>query len=211
VSEGRYDIPPDQYAATLREMLRHENELTNHRLMWLLIGQGFIANAYISIQGTGGPVKLVLPVIGILLTLSAFFLLYKSYQARGYIEFLGHKAKLGALPEECLPLKGWPRARIRDWWIDAWFCPWLAKGADVLEPWLFLPCVFMFTWTAGFLHGLGIPDTFTVLLAATLTATVFTTYCIVMVWMQQKELEHSEETPTFRQIEGGRDKFTGNG
>jgi hypothetical protein len=141
-----HDIPPEKYASVLRAMLRHENDLTNHRLMWLLVGQGFIANAYISAGSANRSSRLALPLVGILLTLSAFLLLYKSYQARRYLEFLGHRAKQGTLPEEFLPLKGWPRRRIQGWWKDKWFSAWLAKISDLFEPWLFLPAVFMFTW-----------------------------------------------------------------
>jgi hypothetical protein len=199
-----YDIPPEQYAATLREMLRHENDLTNHRIMWLLIGQGFIANAFVSVDSGNASLRLVLPLVGILLTLSAFLLLYKSYQARGYLEFLGQKAKRGTLQEEYLPLKGWPRRRIPDWWKDTWFCPWLGKTADLLEPWLLLPCVFMFTWAAGFLHSLGTLETYiAVLLSAVLTGAVFSVFCIVMVWIQRKDLEHTEERIRFSKIAGG--------
>ena len=107
-----HDVPPQKYASLLRAMLRHENELTNHRLMWLLVGQGFIANAYVSADSANRPLRLAIPLVGILLTLSAFLLLYKSYQARGYIEFLGRRAKEGTLEEEYLPLKGWPKRRI---------------------------------------------------------------------------------------------------
>jgi hypothetical protein len=32
----------------ISELLRHENNLTNHRIKWLLIGQGFIANAFVT-------------------------------------------------------------------------------------------------------------------------------------------------------------------
>lgn len=38
-----YDVRPEQYPTVIREMIRHENDLTNHRIMWLLVGQGFIA------------------------------------------------------------------------------------------------------------------------------------------------------------------------
>jgi len=72
-----YDIPQDQYATALRELLRHENDLTNHRIMWLLIGQGFIANAFVTTNGSVS-MKLGLQVVGIVLTLSAFVMLYKA-------------------------------------------------------------------------------------------------------------------------------------
>src|SRR5438045_4503552 len=41
-----HDVAPGQYATVIREMIRHENEVTNHRIMWLLVVQGLIANAY---------------------------------------------------------------------------------------------------------------------------------------------------------------------
>ena len=48
MSDVMYDVRQDQYPTVIREMIRHENDLTNHRIMWLLVGQGFIANAYVS-------------------------------------------------------------------------------------------------------------------------------------------------------------------
>ena len=42
------DVEPHLYATVIREKIRHENDVTNHRIMWLLIGQGLIANAYVS-------------------------------------------------------------------------------------------------------------------------------------------------------------------
>ena len=135
-----YDVPKEQYVTVIREMIRHENDLTNHRTMWLLIVQGLLANAYVAARGgEGRPVILMLSLVGILVTLSAFVMLYKSYQARGYLHFLGQEAKQGRLQEEYLPLDGWPKKRIKGWWRDVWVCPWLAQISDALEPWLFLP------------------------------------------------------------------------
>jgi len=200
-----HDIAPEKYASLLRAMLRHENELTNHRLMWLLVGQGFIANAYVSADSETRSLRLAIPIVGVLLTLSAFLLLYKSYQARGYIEFLGRRAKEGTLEEEFLPLKGWPKRRIQGWWKEMWFTPWLAKVSDVFEPWLFLPAVFMFTWVIGFLQSLGNLATYVDLLLATaITAATFSVYCVVMVWAQEKDLERTEERLRLSKIEGRR-------
>ncbi|MCK7481118.1 MAG: hypothetical protein M0C28_30890 [Candidatus Moduliflexus flocculans] len=38
-------------------------------------------------------------------------MLYKSYRARGYLLFLGQQAKQGTLPEQHLPLMGWPEKK----------------------------------------------------------------------------------------------------
>src|SRR3974377_2131383 len=98
-SRNMCDVEPQQYATLIREMIRHENDVTNHRIMWLLIGQGLIANAYVGAGAQREDVVATLAVVGILVTLSAFVILYKSYQARGYLEFLGEHAKDGSLQE----------------------------------------------------------------------------------------------------------------
>jgi hypothetical protein len=177
-----YDVRPEQYATIIREMLRHENDLTNHRIMWLLIGQGFIANAFISAgrerAAMGGP----LAALGLFLSLSAFVMLYRSYQARGYLSFLGQRAKQGRLREEDLPIIGWPPHRIRGWSREVWAHPWIAKTSDVLEPWLFLPYCFLLLWLAGLLRTftelrLGV----VLILASLLSVIVFMVSCGAMV------------------------------
>jgi hypothetical protein len=140
------DVPPDKYLTIIREMIRHENDVTNHRIMWLLIGQGFIANAYASARPGSASADFLLPLVGILVTLSAFRALYHSYQARGYLLFLAMKAQEGSLKEEQLPFVGWPRNRIPDWWKRVWISPCLAQKRDLLDPWIFLPYVFMVMW-----------------------------------------------------------------
>jgi len=141
------DVDPRIYTTVLREMIRHENDLTNHRIMWLLIGQGLIANAYVGLAGGARSVADAMATVGILLTLSTYLILYKSYHARGYLEFLGEAAKTGTLPEPLLPLLGWPARRVKDWRKKVWVCAWLGTPADLLEPYLFLPTVLMQAWT----------------------------------------------------------------
>jgi len=43
-----HDVDPRLYTTVIREMIRHENDVTNHRIMWLLIVQGLIANAAVT-------------------------------------------------------------------------------------------------------------------------------------------------------------------
>ena len=141
-----YDVEQRLYTTVIREMIRHENDVTNHRIMWLLIGQGLIANAYVSAGADKeGIISMVGPV-GILVTLSAFIILYKSYHARGYLLFLGSEAKAGTLREDALPLSGWPRTRIKGWWRRVWMCPWLSQPGDLLEPYMFLPSLLILAW-----------------------------------------------------------------
>jgi hypothetical protein len=33
-----YDVRQDLYPTVIREMIRHENDVTNHSIMWLLVG-----------------------------------------------------------------------------------------------------------------------------------------------------------------------------
>jgi hypothetical protein len=141
-----YDVRPEQYATVIRELIRHENDVTNHRIMWLLVVQGLLVNAYVGVredlEAANG-----ITVAGILVTLSAFVMLYKSYQARGYLHFLGTEAKRGKLQEQYLRLDGWPKKRIKHWRRNVWICPWLERVADLLEPYLSLPILIVSAWT----------------------------------------------------------------
>lgn len=62
-----YDVELRQYATVIREMIRHENDVTNHRIMWLLIAQGLIANAYVSAPRSVNLIAM-LSLVGILVT-----------------------------------------------------------------------------------------------------------------------------------------------
>ena len=64
-----YEVRQEQYTSVIREMIRHEGDVTNHRIMWLLVGQGFIANAYVSVKPQGETVFSMLSFVGILITL----------------------------------------------------------------------------------------------------------------------------------------------
>jgi len=118
------DVVKEQYATVICEMIRHENDVTNHRIMWLLIGQGFLSNAFV-VLGRGTESALFMRAVAeILVTLSAFVMLYKSYQARGYLQLPCQQAKQGTLQEEHLPLVGWPSKTIKGWWRDVRVCTW---------------------------------------------------------------------------------------
>ena len=95
-NRSMYDVRPEQYATVIRDLIKHENDVTNHRIMWLLIVQGLLVNAYVVLRRDAQAVE-GLAAAGILVTLSAFVMLYKSYHARGYLHFLGRKAKLGII------------------------------------------------------------------------------------------------------------------
>jgi hypothetical protein len=190
VSDIMYDVRQEHYPTIIREMIRHENDLTNHRIMWLLVGQGFLANAYVKVNGE---VASMLSFVGILVSLSAFVMLYQSYQARGYLLFLGQQAKQGTLQGEHLPLVGWPRDRVKGWWRNIWVCPWIGQARDFFEPWLVLPFIFTSIWMMALLHARSSLNILVVLmLGLILSAVILSVSCIVLVWSQSKDEERAE-------------------
>jgi len=189
-----HDVEPRLYTTVIREMIRHENDVTNHRIMWLLIGQGLIANAYASAGSARVKAGSVLAPVGILVSLSAFVILYKSYQARGYLEFLGNEAKRGTLREEDLPLYGWPRKRIRGWRKSAWLCPWLGEVNDLLEPYMFLPSLFILGWLFLLIQNrLTLPEGLLLLLCTLLVVVMVSGLCVVWVWWQEKDEQERQQ------------------
>lgn len=189
------DARKEPYTTVIREMIRSENDVTNHRLMWLLLFQGFLASTYPKAESAGTLAVLAISLVGILVALSAFVVLYMSYQARGYLHFLGKEAKRGNLQEEYLPLDGWPKGRIKGWWRAVWVCPWLAQASDIIQPWLFLPCLLIFFWSCILLDRFFMLNVWAALgIAAVLVAVILPVFCIVWVWLQRKdEIDPTED------------------
>jgi hypothetical protein len=182
-----HDVEPHLYSTVIREMIRHENDVTNHRIMWLLIVQGLIANAYVGAGHDNQKIGSMLAPVGILVALSAFVILYKSYQARGYLQFLGNEAKKGTLSEANLPLSGWPRKRIKGWREKVWICPWLGEASELLEPYFFLPSLLTLSWLFVLLRFWCHFDAAILLgLAAILVVLLFSLLCIAWVWWQTR-------------------------
>jgi hypothetical protein len=182
------DVDPQFYPGVIREMFRHENDVTNHRIMWLLIVQGLIANAAVTAGGKSEEITSALGAVGILVSLSAFIILYKSYQARGYLQFLGNEAKRGTLREQDLPLFGWPTKRIKGWWKKVWPCPWIGKTSELLEPFFFLPALLVLAWLFVLLRRwLALDARLLVVLSAIMAVALISLLCIAWVWWQQKD------------------------
>ena len=185
-----HEVEPHLYTTVIREMLRHENDVTNHRIMWLLIGQGLIANAYVGAARQNAGVVLILAPVGILVTFSAFIILYKSYQARGYLQFLGDLAKHGKLREEYLPISGWPKKRIRHWRKGRWLCLWLAEPGDLLEPYFTLPALLILAWLfvlLQYLFSLAAPATLAI--SVVVVAVMLASLCVLWVRVEGRTEE----------------------
>jgi hypothetical protein len=183
-----HDVDPHLYTTVIREMIRHENDVTNHRIMWLLIVQGLIANAAVTAGRESAELVSAFAAVGILVTVSAFVLLYKSYQARGYLQFLGDAAKEGTLREQDLPLFGWPSKRIKGWRRKVWRCPWIRNFSESLEPFFFLPCLLVTAWLFILLRQwLAVSAIAIVVLSAVLGVGTIAVLCLVWVSWQQKD------------------------
>jgi len=193
VSDAVHDVRPEQYPTVIREMIRHEDDVTNHRVMWLLVGEGFVANAYVSVKSGNLAQFSLISLLGIVISLSAFRMLYQSYQAKGYLEFLGQKAEQGALQEKDLPLMGWPRSRIKGWWRTVWSHRWIRRTRDLLEPWILLPYLFANMWVLVLLHAWSRRNEAVVLiLSVILSAAIFVISCIALLWSQSKDDDSTE-------------------
>jgi hypothetical protein len=190
-----YDVRPEQYATVVRELIRHENDVTNHRIMWLLVMQGLLVNAFVGVREEPEAAN-GLALAGILVTLSAFVMLYKSYQARGYLHFLGTEAKRGKLQEQDLRLDGWPKKRIKHWRTNVWICPWLERASDLLEPYLSLPIILVSTWIFLLLQrGLRFHPGIILGVATFLATFILSVFCMVWIWSQGKDEEERTEEP----------------
>jgi len=197
VGDVMYDVRPEQYPTVIREMIHHEDDVTNHRIMWLLIGEGFIANAYVSGRNTQSTFTyFALGLLATLVALSAFLMLYRSYRARGYLQFLGKEAKHGKLKEEDLPLTGWPQNRTRGWWRSDWLCQWFRQTSDLFEPWLLLPYLFTSVGIIVLLRTATRLSTPVVLILAVVLSAVFLSMsCVALVWSQSKDDTGAEGEP----------------
>jgi len=186
------DVEPHLYPTVIREMIRHENDVTNHRIMWLLIVQGLIANAAVSAGRESGEIVMEMSGVGILVTLSAFVILYKSYQARGYLQFLGNEAKQGTLREEDLPLLGWPGKRIKGWRRKVWRCSWIGKVSELVEPFFFLPGLLIAAWLFVLLRQwLALGAGALVVLSVLLAVVMMSVLCLAWVWVQGNDERQS--------------------
>ena len=190
MNDAAYDVPREQYPSVIRAMIRHEDDLTNHRVMWLLVGEGFIANAFVAVKSTLTSTYLLLELAGMLVALSAFVMLYQSYLARGYLRFLGQHAKQGNLKEEHLPYEGWPSKRIKGWWRNSWVCPWFRQPLDLTEPWMLLSFLFTSMWMTGLLQaGSRLSTTVAIALGVALSMLILSLSCIGLLWSQRKDEE----------------------
>lgn len=128
----------NDYALIIRDMIRHENEITNNRLTWMLVLQGILFVASASFWRIHWLPLLIITILGVVTSISFFYALLLSRKARIYLRSLWKKKieKQKELVERIPPVAG-----------DA---P-IQHRFPTLNPWLFLPWVFVSCWVALFL------------------------------------------------------------
>ena len=120
-----------------------------------------------------------------------FVSLYKGYQARGYLRYLGREAKEGKLPQEYLRFDGWPKQRIQGWRSKVWAYPWFERSSDLLEPYFSIPALLVIMWVFfGIKSSMPVPTAGVVALVGSILGMFL--YCVVWVWLQDRG---SEEQP----------------
>jgi hypothetical protein len=126
------DMSMVEYAAVIREMIRNENELTNNRLTWLLVVQGFLFNAAASFWNEQKAL-IIIAILGILTSVSVFYALLLSRRARKYLRSLWQKKLVSntELANQIPPVVG-----------DT---PDTVQGS-MLNPWMFIPWIIIIAW-----------------------------------------------------------------
>ena len=76
----------EKRAETLRSLIRHENDVTNHRASWLLVAQGILFAATANLLHEHWFPVLVIAIVGVALCLSIGHALANSYQSRKYLK-----------------------------------------------------------------------------------------------------------------------------
>ena len=125
-----------EYAKVLRELIQRENDMTNHRLTWLLVSQGilFTATANFMKPGMGTFAAKVLICIGIAVSFSFFCALMNSAQARKNLRAMWTERikGRGRLVRSVPPIDG------------ATPYPW--RFLEIFTPWIFVPGVIVLAW-----------------------------------------------------------------
>lgn len=125
----------EEYAATLRALIRHENDVTNHRTTWLMVTQGLLFTAVSAVIKDVPWAAAVVALVGILVTVSIGHSLKNSYDSRRYFKDLWRKRveDRGYKMEEVLPLDGgYPGNNAITWLLPGNFIPKVVIGAWLL-------------------------------------------------------------------------------
>ncbi len=134
-----------EYASVIRTMIQHENEVTNHRLTWMLVFQGILFAAAASFWKIHLLPFIVVGLLGISTSISFSYALWLSYNARiGLRKLWNLKIKNNEeIAEKIPPITG-DFGKIR---IPIQF------RFKKLHPWLFIPQVIILCWLVMLILG----------------------------------------------------------
>lgn len=125
----------EEYGATLRALIRHENEVTNHRTTWLMVTQGILFTAASALVKEHIAPTVIVALVAILSALSLGHALQNSFHSRQYFKGLWRKRveERGYKIEDMLPLDGgYPGNPAIGWLLPHTFMPKLLVVAWVL-------------------------------------------------------------------------------
>lgn len=123
----------EKHAEILRALIRHENEVTNHRTAWLLVAQGILFAAAANFIKVHWFPTVVVGVIGFGIAMSIGHSLSNSFDSRQYFKnsWRSLVSERGLRWEDFPPLDGgFPGLKHRKW----------------LAPWNFIPKALMAAW-----------------------------------------------------------------
>ena len=125
----------EEYATTLRALIRHENDVSNHRTTWLMVTQGILAAATAALLKEYPWHTVVLAIVAVLVTVSIGHSLKNSYDSRQYFKRLWQSrvTERGYSMEDVLPLDGgYPGNKAIHWLLPGNFIPWVIVAAWLL-------------------------------------------------------------------------------
>ena len=125
----------EEYADRLRALIRHENDVSNHRTTWLMVTQGLLFTAVSAVIKEMQWAAAGLAIIGILVAVSIGHSLRNSFSSRKYFKDLWRKRIEDRRYEigDVLPLDGgYPGNKAIIWLLPGNFIPKLVIAAWLL-------------------------------------------------------------------------------
>ena len=141
-----------EYASVLRTMIQHENEITNHRLTWMLIFQSILFATSVSFWRIHLLLFIVIGLLGIFTSISFSYALRLSTNARVYfrnlwtVKIKDNKEIADKIP----PIVGDPPSAGDSGKIKK---PKLFRLRK-LHPWIFIPRAMILCWLTLIILGI---------------------------------------------------------
>lgn len=128
------NLEPSEYAQILREMIRHENELTNHRLGWMSTFNGLLFGVVSFLLKDIKHIEIIPSVcfVGLAIDFSIFLSLCASETVKKSLNNLWRHKHISTA--EIPPVWGWCVQSTKD------------RISRLFMPWFLLPFTFIVAW-----------------------------------------------------------------